>query len=535
VELPADLEREVAALCAADGSPELRRAEALRILLDQDGYAEQQYLSGGGASQRLDDARARLEAAGVNGPAAEVQARYRWIDAVLDGVVTRPERPPVTWTDRIDRVLTHKVGGAVFLLLVLFIVFESLFRWAAVVMERIDWAFGQLSEVVAAVLPAGALQSLVTDGIIAGVGGVLVFLPQILILFAIIAILEDCGYMARAAYMNDRVMRALGLSGRGFIPLLSGFACAVPAIMGTRAIADRRERFVTLLIIPFMSCSARLPVYVLFVSAFVPNKTFLGGLSSLQALVMLGMYLLGVAVAIPVAWALKKTALAGPPTGFMLELPSYKLPRLRAIWQRMYLSGREFIVRAGTIILAVNIVVWALGYFPRGEATRAVVEQQAQVAGWDEAQLESELAGAYVRDSYLGRIGRAIEPAVEPIGWDWRIGMAVVASFPAREVVVSSLSTIYNLGDEAGEESESLQTAIRDARHDVTGEQVFTLPVALSIMVFFALCAQCSSTLVIIGRETGSWRWPVASFVGMTTLAYFAAWGVSAAGRALGL
>jgi ferrous iron transport protein B len=533
VPLPQPLLDEVEAFCSQDAS-QPRRAEALRTLLDRNGYAEREYLNQGGTLGALQQARARLEEAGVDGPKAEVQARYRWISTVLDGVITRPDKSVDTWSDRIDRVLTHRVGGAIFLLVVLFVMFEALFRWAGALIGRIDWVFGQLGALIGHWLPAGVLQSLVMDGLIAGVGSVLTFLPQILILFALIAILEDCGYMARAAYMNDRVMRALGLSGRAFIPLLSSFACAVPAIMGTRAIADRRERFVTILIAPFLSCSARLPVYVLLIGALVPDVKFLGGWSSLRALVMLGMYLIGPLVAVPVAWLLKKTAFAGFNSRFMLELPSYKLPRPRAIWQRMYFAGRQFVRRAGTIILAVNLAVWALAYFPRSAATRAVVERRAQAAGWDEAKFQSELAGAYVRNSYLGRIGRVVEPLVRPIGWDWRIGMAVVASFPAREVVVASLGTIYNLGEANGAQSESLQEALRHAKWDDTGQPVFTLPVALSIMVFFALCAQCASTLVVIGRETGTWRWPAISFAGMTTIAYLAAWGVSAAGRALG-
>jgi ferrous iron transport protein B len=532
-QLPEALHEAVSWFCAQQrwGA---RRAEALRILLDRDGYAEKQYRQQGGSLEALRQARARLEQAGVDGPRAEVQARYQWIGTVLDGVIARPEKPVVTWSDRIDRVLTHRVGGAVFLLAVLFVMFEALFRWAGELIRAIDWGFGRLGAAVASWLPEGVVQSLLADGVVAGVGGVMMFLPQILILFALIAILEDCGYMARAAYMNDRLMRMLGLSGRAFIPLLSSFACAVPAIMGTRAIAERRERFVTILIAPFLSCSARLPVYVLLIGALVPDIKFLGGWSSLRALVMLGMYLLGVLVAIPVAWLLRKTAFSGSASRFMLELPSYKFPRPRAIWQRMYFAGREFVKRAGTIILVVNLVVWALGYFPRSAATRDAVERRARAAGWDPATFESELAGAYVRDSYLGRVGRTIEPLVRPIGWDWRIGMAVVASFPAREVVVASLGTIYNLGEEGDAASESLHEALRAARWDDTGEPVFTLPVALSIMVFFALCAQCASTLVVIGRETGSWRWPVVSFVGMTTIAYVAAWGVSAVGRALG-
>jgi ferrous iron transport protein B len=533
-ELPQALNDEATGLGARQ-ELRLQRAEALRILLDREGYAEKQYLAQGGSAEVLCEARTRLEAVGIDGPRVEVQARYRFINEIVDGVVVRPEKPIATWSSRLDRVLTHKVGGAVGLLVVLFIVFELVFRFAEVFIGALDHGFGIVAEWAAELLPAGALQSFVTDGVITGVGGILAFLPQILLLFAIIAILEDCGYMARAAYMNDRLMRSLGLSGRAFIPLLSSFACAVPAIMGTRAIADRRERFVTILIAPFMSCSARLPVYVLMITAFVPDIKFFGGWSSLHALVMLGMYLIGVLVAIPVARLLKSTAFAGPASGFMLELPSYKLPRLRAMWQRVYFAGREFIVRAGTIILAVNIVVWALGYFPRSTATRVAIETQAQAAGWNEATFESRLAGAYLRESYLGRIGHAIEPVVQPIGWDWRIGMAVVASFPAREVVVASLGTIYNLGEQTDEHSESLQAAISNARWDGTDKPVFTLPVALSIMVFFALCAQCSSTLVMIGRETGSWTWPVVSFIGMTLIAYFAAWGVAAAGRALGL
>jgi ferrous iron transport protein B len=534
VDLPAALKNEVAAFCAQQKG-EMRRNEALRILLDRDGYAEKHYLADGGAVEALQEARARLEAAGIDGPRLEVQARYQGIYKILDGVIARPERPVITWSDRIDRVLTHKAGGAVFLLVVLFVVFELMFRVAEVFMRGIDYAFGAVAEWAATLLPEGAVQSLVADGLIAGVGGVLVFLPQILVLFAIIAILEDCGYMARVAYMNDRVMRALGLSGRAFIPLISSFACAVPAIMGTRAIADRRERFVTILIAPFMSCSARLPVYVLFIAAFVRDDKYLGGWASLHALVMLAMYLVGIVVAIPIAWLLKKTAFSGPKPGFMLELPSYKLPHLRVIWQRMYFAGREFVVRAGTIILVVNLVVWVLGYFPRSAATRAAVTEKARAAGWDATTFESELATAYVRESYLGRIGQALEPAVKPIGWDWRIGMAVVASFPAREVVVATLGTIYNLGEEVEAESPSLREAIKGATWPDTDAPVFTLPVALSIMVFFALCAQCSATLVTMGREMRSWAWPVISFIGMTTIAYCAALGVSAGARALGL
>jgi ferrous iron transport protein B len=532
-ELPAALAGEVTRVCAeSDG---LRPGAALRLLLDNAGSGELAARVLGGAPRALDESRRRLSEAGVGDPAVEVRARYAWIKQVLDGVVARPERRVTTGSDRIDRVLTNRVIGVAVLLVVLFAVFQSIFSLARPPMEWIETGFGALGGLVAGVLPAGMLQSLIVDGVFAGVGGVLVFLPQILLLFALIAVLEDCGYMARAAFMVDRLMRGLGLSGRAAIPLLSSFACAVPAIIGTRAIADRRERFVTILVIPFMSCSARLPVYVLMVAAFVPATTYLGGWLGVQGLVMLAIYLLGAVVAIPVAWVLKRTAFAGPTPGFVLELPSYKWPRLATVWQRVYLAGREFLVRAGSIILLVNLVVWGLGYFPRSAATEATVAQQAAVEGWDEQQFELELSGAYLRQSYLARIGHAIEPVIKPVGWDWRVGVAVVASFPAREVVVATLSTLLNLEAEAGGEPHALRDGLRNMRWEQTGQPVFTLPVALSIMVFFALCAQCSATLVMIGREMKSWLWPVISFVGMTTLAYFAAWGTSAAAGALGL
>ena len=509
-------------------------AEAIRILMQQEGMAEKRFLKQGGQLAEVESVRSSWKNAGLDGPGLEVRARYAWVRELLDGVVRRSDKPRVTWTQRFDRVLTHKIGGAFCLLIVLYLMFEALFRWAGVLIESIDGVCSTFGAAVGGWLPEGVLRSLVADGVIAGVGGVLVFLPQILILFALIAILEDCGYMARAAYMNDRLMRFLGLSGRSFIPLLSAFACAVPAIMGTRVIANRRERIMAIMLIPLLSCSARLPVYVLLIGAIVPNEKFLGGLSSLHALTMLGMYLLGVIIAAPIAFLLNRALPANTASGFMIELPSYKAPRLRAIWQRMYFGGREFVVRAGSIILVVNVGVWALGYFPRGGNIQAEIEQKAAAQSWDAERTDSELAGAYLRQSYLGRIGHFIEPAVEPIGWDWRIGMAVAASFPAREVVVASLGTIYNLGNESDEESESLKEALQNARRDGTGEKIFTVPVALSIMVFFALCAQCSSTLVVIARETGSWKWAALSFVGMTTIAYFAAWGTAAIGRMLG-
>ncbi len=521
VALPAPLQQGLASLPDIGAYP-----ERLRLLIDEDGATERRYLHEGGSAEALRAARGVVTAAGGQAGSLEAESRYRWADAIIEQSVQRAEGPVRTWSERLDRVMTHRIGGVAILLVVLFLVFQSVFTWAGPAMDAIDGLFGGLSEWVAPYLPAGAVRSLVTDGLIAGVGGVLIFLPQILILFAVIAVLEDCGYLARAAYMMDQLMRGFGLTGRAFIPLLSSFACAVPAIMGTRAIPDRRERFTTILAAPFMSCSARLPVYVLMISAFVAPVPVLGTWLNRQGVVMFAMYLVGVAAVIPFAWVLRRTAFRGPAPGFLLELPPYRVPRPRAIWQRVRQAGYGFLVRAGTIILVVNIAVWALGYFPHSAEVEQAVRAEAAAGDWSEERLEQELAGAHLRNSYLGRTGPLLEPLVRPLGWDWRIGVATLASFPAREVIIATLGTLYNLGGDTDEESPSLRDALRSATWPDTGEPVFDLPVALSVMVFFALCAQCSATLVAVGREMRSWAWPVGLFFFMTAVAYAAAWAV---------
>jgi ferrous iron transport protein B len=366
--------------------------------------------------------------------------------------------------------------------------------------------------------------------------------------------------MARAAFLMDRLMSRIGLSGKSFIPLLSSFACAVPGIMATRVIENRRDRLVTILIAPLMTCSARLPVYFLLIAAFVPATRLLS-LNllvgqwdfTLQHLTIAGLYLLGIVTAVVAAVVLKRTILPGETPPFVMELPSYKLPDARVVVLRMFERGWAFVQRAGTLIFAVAIVVWAAAFFPHDtehveapfRARRAALEQslaEVQAAGAEARQqaeqweaeldkLDNEIAGAYMRQSYLGRIGHWIEPVVRPLGWDWRIGCAVVASFPAREVVVGTLGVIYNLGSD--DESPALRETLREARWDGTDRKVFSLPVALSLMVFFALCAQCISTLATIRRETNSWRWPVFSFTYMTVLAYVGALVTYQVGRVL--
>jgi ferrous iron transport protein B len=367
------------------------------------------------------------------------------------------------------------------------------------------------------------------------VGGVLIFLPQIVFLFLFIALLEDCGYMARAAFLMDKLMTKVGLSGKSFVPLMSSFACAIPGVMATRVIENRRDRMVTILVAPLMSCSARLPVYTLLIAAFVPPLAWMNGWVELHTVVLLAMTSLGALVAIPVAWLLKKTLFQGETPPFVMELPSYKWPSPWIVLSRVYDRAKAFVVRAGTLIFATSIVVWAAGYFPAdhtaGDKLQAEIEHlraEAKPSAADEAKLERLLNQQYVvngrllEESFLGRVGHFIEPAVRPLGWDWKIGVGAIASFPAREVIISTLGTIYSLGGDVDEESQGLQSALQKSTWP-DGRPVYTVPVALSIMVFFALCAQCASTLMIIKRETNSWVWPLFTFTYMTGLAYVAA------------
>ncbi len=503
------------------------RVEAMQTLLDPGGYHESRLVQrcGRGLAEELAERRKRIASAGESLVEIEARVRYAWIDRVLHRVVAHTTHPRRSRTEVADRVLTHPIAGLAVLLVLMGACFQSVYAWSSPVMEFIDGSFAALGQMLTRWLPDGALQSLMVNGVVAGAGAVLIFLPQILVLFLFIAILEDGGYMARAAFLLDRWMRLFGLNGKSFIPLLSSFACAVPGILSTRTIENRRDRFVTILIAPLMSCSARLPVYVLMIGAFVPATPLLGGLIGLQATTLLAMYFVGAAVAIPVAWILKKTVLKGPGQSFLLELPSFKWPTARVVFFRVYEQGKAFCTSAGTMIFAVAIVIWALGYYPHPASIAANHETLRAEARNDEAraEIDRQEAGAYLRQSVLGRMGQWIEPAVRPLGWDWRIGTAAIASFPAREVVVATLGTIYNLGADHDEESAGLRATLQAATWP-DGRPVFNLAVALSLMVFFALCCQCGATLATIRRETGSWSWPLLTFVYMTGLAYVAAW-----------
>lgn len=455
----------------------------------------------------------------------EIESRFRWAKSIAQRCVARPTTPPRTVTQRLDALLTHRIGGSLILLVTLAVVFQAIYRWAAPLMSTIETGFDWLGGLVSGALPKGPLQSLIVDGVIGGTGGVIVFLPQILILFLFLGILEDCGYMARAAFLMDRVLARVGLSGKSVIPLLSSFACAVPGVMSARVIEDRRDRLATILVAPLMSCSARLPVYVLMIGAFVPAQQLWGGWLSLQGVLLFAAHLIGVVVAIPVLWVIKRFLLRGPTPPFVMELPDYQWPAWRSVVDRLLTRAQAFLKRAGSVIVCVAIVVWALSYFPRPAAIAAKYDQLRTnaVSDLERTALDSQEAAEYVAQSYFARLGHGIEPFVRPLGWDWRIGMAVAASFPAREVVIATIGTVFGLGQDLNETSEGLTEALRTARRD-DGQLLFTLPVAVSLVVFFALCCQCGATLAVMRRETGSWGWPLLAFVYMTSLAWLGAW-----------
>lgn len=556
-EFPEAFENEVAALQAELGN-EVPGFLTRRLLIDIGGYIEQWLVSkhGNNLRQKLISARHRLTEAGSAVPGVEARTRFGWVRAAVTAAVKKPTLRPITWTDRLDKILTHRVWGTLIFLVVMFLMFQSIFLWAKPLMEAINDVREKAAKALESTMAPGPLQGLVVDGIIKGVGSVLVFLPQIMILFGFIAVLEDCGYMARAAFLMDRLMSRCGLSGKSFIPLLSSVACAVPGIMATRVIENRRDRLATILVAPLMSCSARLPVYVLLIGAFLKE----GYASWLPGLVLFGLYMIGFTVAPLVALLLKRTLLKGATPVFVMELPAYRRPTIRAVLRRMSEAGWAFVVRAGTIIFAAMIVVWALLYFPHTDAAGTPyyeriekAEKEAKVssekikelkANGQEVPEELEAAtaepgrlnGEWKRNSLLGRSGLFLEPAFRPLGWDWKIGMAALASFPAREVIVGTLGLIYDVGDvdtkaigdegaadEAKEKVAGLTKAVKDdwSKDPIRGK--YGVAVAVSLMVFFALCCQCASTLAVIRRETRSWKWPAFTFAYMTVLAYVGA------------
>lgn len=457
-------------------------------------------------------------------------SRYNFISDVVQESVSHSEFHEVTISEKIDNFLTHKYFGYLFLIGILLLVFQVIFSWASLPMDLLEKGFGAIGEFAKTNLPEGPLSDLLVDGVIAGVGGVLVFLPQILLLFLFISVLEDTGYMARAAFLLDKPMSRVGLHGKAFLPLMSSFACAIPGIMATRTIENPKDRLATILIAPFMSCSARLPVYALMIATFFAGQTVLGFVS-LGAVLMLGMYFLGIITALIVGWILKKSLLKSPPPPFVMELPPYRLPNLRNVFQNMFTRAWLFVKRAGTVILAISIILWGLMNFPKHDTSNLVSPTQEISAG-EKEQKDAE-DSEKLKNSYAGQIGHFIEPVIKPLGFDWKIGVALIASFAAREVLVSTLGIIYNVEKDANEESESLQTAIREAKNE-DGTQTWSPLTALTLMVFFVLAMQCMSTIAVVRRETNSWAWTLFMVGYMTGLAYLVSFLTYQGGKLLG-
>jgi len=471
--------------------------------------------------------RACVEAAGVaRGAGLDLDAeiirtRYDLIDARWERLHRPP--PPRDATERLDRVLLHPVWGFALFLLLMGLVFQALFSWADPAIGLVEYLFGWLGEGLRTALPAGTLTDLLVEGVVGGVGNVIVFLPQILLLFFFIGLLEDSGYMARVAYLMDRIMRGLGLHGRAFVPMMSGYACAVPAILATRTMERKRDRYLTMMVVPLMSCSARLPVYTLIIGALFPPTKLFGALP-VQGLLMVGMYLFSTATALAAAGVLGRTVFKGKNVPLILELPPYRLPAGGTVVRLMWERSRLFLSEAGTVILAATVVLWGLLHFP-ALPKPAQDAPAREVATWEAASLEHSIAG---------RVGHAMEPLIAPLGFDWKIGVGLIGAFTAREVFVSTMGMVYGVGDEANEESLPLRDRIRAERR-ADGRPVYTPLVGLSLMVFFALACQCTSTLAVVKRETRSWRWPIFLFGYMGALAWVMSFMLYQAGLALGL
>lgn len=503
------------------------------------------------AAEAIEAARQALFKGGLNPGNAETVLLYRHIKERIAPCVNLANQRRSDGSESIDALLTHRVWGLFVFLGLMYVVFQSVYSWAGPFMDVIDAGKGLLQDVVGSALERWPmLQSLATDGMIEGVGAVVIFLPQILILFFFIALLEDTGYMARAAFLMDKLFSWCGLSGKSFVPLLSSYACAIPGVMATRTIQDPRARLITILLAPFMSCSARLPVYVLMIGAFIEPRYG----AAVAGAVLFGMHFVGLIVAMPFVYLANKYFLKMEAQPFVMEMPSYQVPRARDVFLRMYSQGREFVVNAGTVIFAITVVIWALLYFPRpesvGEEARAAfLADAAAERGAPAEQVESALetddalaaalehaeASAYIEQSYMGRAGKAVQPVFEWAGFDWRITVGVMASFPAREVIISTMGIIYSLGGDADEESDDLRSIMAGQRWtsgERAGQPIFTIPVVIAIMVFFALCQQCGATVAVIAQES-SWRWAAFSFFFMTGLAWIAATAVYQIGSRL--
>ena len=460
----------------------------------------------------------------------ETIVRYKYINEVLRETQTIDIENAKDLRARLDRILTHKVWGYVIFFAILLLIFQVIYDWSQYPMDAIDTAFASMSEWVQTNLPEGKLTDLLAEGIIAGLGGIVIFIPQIAFLFLFISVLEESGYMSRVVFLMDRVMRRFGLSGKSVVPLISGTACAIPAVMATRNIENWKERLITILVTPFTTCSARLPVYLIIISLVIPDEKFL--FFNLQALTLMLMYLIGFGAAIGSAWILNKILKIKSKSFFVVEMPNYKMPLLKNVGINVLEKTKSFVVDAGKIILAISIVLWVLASFGPNEkfnqAENIVTTQLEAEGGINtfpdaeayQAEINKLVASQKLEHSYIGYMGKAIEPIVEPLGYDWKIGIALITSFAAREVFVGTLATIYSVGDA---EEETIKNRMAGEVNPVLGTPRFNFASGISLLLFYAFAMQCMSTLAIVKRETNTWKWPAIQLVAMTAIAYVAA------------
>lgn len=456
--------------------------------------------------------------------ASETIARYSFINDLLYDTVKKPDTAhDETVSNKIDKILTHKVFGFVIFFAILMFIFQAIFSWSAYPMSLIENLFIWVQSNLTKSLPAGPLVSLLVDGVIAGLSGVMVFIPQIAILFALISILEDTGYMSRVTFMMDKVMRKVGLNGKSVVPLIGGFACAVPSIMSTRNIENWKDRMITIMVTPLVACSARLPVYTLLIALVVPNRN-VWWLFNLQGLALTAMYLLSIVSAVTVAFVMKFILKARERGYFIMELPVYRMPRWKNVAFTMYDRSKTFVLQAGKVIIAVSIILWVLKSYGPGDSFARIDQkysQQQYTKSMTPDSLNKVIASEKLESSYAGVFGHVIEPVIKPLGFDWKIGIALISSFAAREVFVGTMATIYSVEGDA-DKLESVQQKMHSATNPDTGKPVFTLAVAFSLMMFYAFAMQCASTVAVVYRETKDWRWPAAQFAYMTVLAYTA-------------
>ncbi len=451
----------------------------------------------------------------------ETVLRYQFINGVLKEAMVVDSSAAKGFRANMDRILTHKFWGYVIFFAILLLIFQAIYDWSSYPMDLIDTAFVYLSDITKEVLPPGAFTNLVAEGIIPGLGGIVIFIPQIAFLFLFISILEESGYMSRVVFLMDRTMRRFGLSGKSVVPLVSGTACAIPAVMASRNIEDWKERLITILVVPFTTCSARLPVYLIIIELVIPEESFLG--FNLQGLTLMLLYLLGFGMAIFSAWVLHQFLRIRTKSFFVIEMPGYKVPLIKNVAINVVEKTKSFVVGAGKIILAISIILWVLASYGPGDKfsnASSIVQEKYENTSLPEVELENKIASYRLQHSYIGNIGKAIEPVVAPLGYDWKIGIAIVSSFAAREVFVGTLATIYSVGSD---EQETIKSRMANETNEILGGPLFTLASGISLLLFYAFAMQCMSTLAIVKRETNTWKWPVLQLVTMTGIAYIAA------------